>query len=53
MERMTLALEGCGTVDIIDPGDFPLCNVLNWTGMGLEEVMKALKVFWVVSGASD
>ncbi|KAF2651166.1 Arginase/deacetylase [Lophiostoma macrostomum CBS 122681] len=32
-------------VDVIDPGEFPLCNVPNWTGLGFEECMAALKVF--------
>ncbi|KAF2727032.1 Arginase/deacetylase [Polyplosphaeria fusca] len=32
-------------VDVIDPGEFPLCNVPNWTGLGFEETMAALKVF--------
>ncbi|KAF2229367.1 Arginase/deacetylase, partial [Viridothelium virens] len=32
-------------VDVIDPGQFPLCNVSNWTGLGFEETMAAVKVF--------
>jgi arginase family enzyme len=32
-------------VDVIDPGEFPLCNVPNWTGIGYEEAMQALNVF--------
>ncbi|KAL9088628.1 MAG: hypothetical protein Q9165_006148 [Trypethelium subeluteriae] len=32
-------------VDVIDPGQFPLCNVPNWTGLGFEETMAAVKVF--------
>lgn len=32
-------------VDVIDPGTFPLCNVPNWTGLGFEETMTALKIF--------
>jgi arginase len=32
-------------VDVIDPQRFPLCNVPNWTGLGFEEVMDAVKVF--------
>ena len=32
-------------VDVIDPQQFPLCNVPNWTGLGFEEVMDAVKVF--------
>jgi arginase len=31
-------------VDVIDPGQFPLCNVPNWTGLGFQEAMAALKV---------
>jgi arginase family enzyme len=32
-------------VDVIDPGEFPLCHLPNWTGLGFEECMKAVKVF--------
>jgi arginase family enzyme len=32
-------------VDVIDPGQFPLCNVPSWTGLGFEETMAAVKVF--------
>jgi len=32
-------------VDVIDPQEFPLCNVPNWTGLRFEEVMDAVKVF--------
>jgi arginase len=32
-------------VDVIDPGEFPLCNVPSWTGLGFEETMAAVKVF--------
>jgi arginase len=32
-------------VDVIDPGEFPLCNVPSWTGLGYEQTMRALKVF--------
>lgn len=32
-------------VDVIDPQQFPLCNIPNWTGLGFEEVMDAVKVF--------
>ena len=32
-------------VDVIDPGQFPLCNVPSWTGLGFEEAMAAVKVF--------
>lgn len=32
-------------VDVIDPQQFPLCNVPNWTGLGFEEVMDAVKIF--------
>ncbi|KAF2152143.1 Arginase/deacetylase [Myriangium duriaei CBS 260.36] len=32
-------------VDVIDPGQFPLCNVPNWTGLGFEETMAAVKIF--------
>jgi arginase len=32
-------------VDVIDPQQFPLCNVPNWTGLGFEEVIDAVKVF--------
>lgn len=32
-------------VDVIDPGEFPLCNVPNWTGLGYEETMSAVKIF--------
>jgi len=32
-------------VDVIDPQQFPLCNVPNWTGLDFEEVMDAFKIF--------
>ncbi|KAI9662607.1 MAG: hypothetical protein M1821_008774 [Bathelium mastoideum] len=32
-------------VDVIDPGEFPLCNVPSWTGLGFEETMAAVKIF--------
>ena len=32
-------------VDVIDPGEFPLCHLPNFTGLGFEETMTALKVF--------
>lgn len=32
-------------VDVIDPGQFPLGNVPNWTGVGFPEIMTALKLF--------
>ncbi|PSN74149.1 Arginase/deacetylase [Corynespora cassiicola Philippines] len=32
-------------VDAIDPGEFPLCNVPSWTGLGFQEAMAAVKVF--------
>ena len=32
-------------VDVIDPGEFPLCNVPNYTGIGYSETMTALKTF--------
>lgn len=32
-------------VDVIDPGEFPLCNVPSWTGLGFAETMAAVKVF--------
>ncbi|KAE9381224.1 Arginase/deacetylase [Stipitochalara longipes BDJ] len=32
-------------VDVIDPQEFPLGNVPNWTGLVFEEVMDGLKVF--------
>lgn len=32
-------------VDVIDPGQFPLCNVPSWTGLGFEEAMAAVKIF--------
>lgn len=32
-------------VDVIDPGEFPLCNVPNWTGLGYGEMVRALNVF--------
>jgi arginase len=32
-------------VDVIDPGEFPLCNVPSWTGLCFEETMAAVKVF--------
>ncbi|KAF2446766.1 Arginase/deacetylase [Karstenula rhodostoma CBS 690.94] len=32
-------------VDVIDPGEFPLCNVPSWTGLGYAQTMRALKVF--------
>lgn len=32
-------------VDVIDPQQFPLSNVPNWTGLGFEEVMDAVKIF--------
>jgi arginase family enzyme len=32
-------------VDVIDPQQFPLCNVPNWTGLGFEEVVDAVQVF--------
>ena len=32
-------------VDVIDPGQFPLGNVPNWTGLGFEETMVAMKTF--------
>lgn len=32
-------------VDVIDPGNFPLCNVPNWTGLGFEEAMASVNVF--------
>jgi arginase len=32
-------------VDVIDPGDFPLSNVPNWTGLGFDQTMDAVAVF--------
>lgn len=32
-------------VDVIDPGEFPLCNVPNWTGLEYGQAIKAFKVF--------
>lgn len=32
-------------VDVIDPGEFPLCNVPSWTGLGFQETMASMKVF--------
>jgi arginase len=32
-------------VDVIDPGEFPLGNVPNWTGLQFDEVMLPLKIF--------
>lgn len=32
-------------VDVIDPQEFPLCNVPNWTGLGFKEVMEAVNIF--------
>lgn len=32
-------------VDVIDPGEFPLCNVPNWTGLGFDECMASVGVF--------
>ncbi|KAF1949559.1 Arginase/deacetylase [Byssothecium circinans] len=32
-------------VDVIDPGEFPLCNVPNWTGTAYEQVMASVRVF--------
>ena len=32
-------------VDVIDPGQFPLCNVPNWTGLGFQECMASVKEF--------
>jgi arginase len=32
-------------VDVIDPGEFPLGNVPNWTGVGFSETMTALRLF--------
>jgi arginase family enzyme len=32
-------------VDVIDPGEYPLGNVPNWTGVGFDEIMTALKLF--------
>jgi arginase len=31
-------------VDVIDPQEFPLCNVPNWTGLGFGEVMDAVRI---------
>ncbi|KAF2014397.1 Arginase/deacetylase [Aaosphaeria arxii CBS 175.79] len=32
-------------VDVIDPGEFPLCNVPNWTGLSFKNTMSAVKIF--------
>ena len=32
-------------VDVIDPGEYPLGNVPNYTGVGFSEIMTALKLF--------
>jgi len=32
-------------VDVIDPGEFPLGNVPNWTGLAFQPEMEAMKVF--------
>jgi len=32
-------------VDAIDPGEFPLCNVPCFTGVGFEGIMSAVKIF--------
>ena len=32
-------------VDVIDPGEFPLCNVPSWTGLEFPQTMAAIKVF--------
>lgn len=32
-------------VDVINPGEYPLGNVPNWTGVGFDEIMTALKLF--------
>lgn len=32
-------------LDVIDPGQFPLGNVPNWTGLGFDETMVAVKTF--------
>ncbi|KAK7189118.1 hypothetical protein PSPO01_04705 [Paraphaeosphaeria sporulosa] len=32
-------------VDVIDPGEFPLCNVPNWTGLGYAQTVRALNIF--------
>lgn len=32
-------------VDVIDPDQFPLCNVPSFTGVGFAETMAAIKVF--------
>ena len=33
-------------VDAIDPGEFPLANVPSFTGVALEKMMAALRVFF-------